>query len=45
MLQTLLRYLMFTSHKGMTFTPKTIDFPKQRVRHDIYSNSFISYKI
>jgi hypothetical protein len=32
---------MFISHKGMVYSPKAIDFPKQRVRHDIYSNSFL----
>jgi hypothetical protein len=35
---------MFTSHKGMVSSPKAIDFPKQRVRHGIYSNSFSSMK-
>jgi len=34
------RCLMFTSHKGMVSSPKAIDFPKQRVLHDIYSNSY-----
>ena len=27
--------------KGMACTPKAIDFPKQRVRHGVYSNSFL----
>jgi hypothetical protein len=32
---------MFTSHKGIVSYPKAIEFPKQRVRHGIYSNSFL----
>jgi hypothetical protein len=31
---------MFTSYKGIVTFPKAIDFPKQRVRHGIYSNFF-----
>jgi hypothetical protein len=36
---------MFTSHNGMVSSPKAIDFPKQWVRHGIYSNSFLPSKI
>jgi hypothetical protein len=26
---------MFTSHNGMVSSPKAIDFPKHRVRHEL----------
>jgi hypothetical protein len=31
--------------KGMVSTPKTIDFPKQRIGHGIYSDSFLFQRI
>jgi hypothetical protein len=31
---------MLASHKGIASTPKAIDFSKQQVTHNIYSNSF-----
>jgi hypothetical protein len=34
MLQTILQYLVFVSHKGMISTPKAIDLPKQQIRHE-----------